>query len=325
MKRLVFFNGHQNGDVSNSRGLVDYIVERLGDAYEYYFLTLKTELGPKGAIKFNDCVHIHNPITQGPLPFMPPGWNPDIHTAHERGDVYVLYKDTLFLNVWMGCSPYFMLNRTHGGITRESLRQQACEVIDKIAEAGGPMLEYPDELQILSKRTTNPDNRHLVDSFMSHLSDNYDKVVLICNGPVMSSQTPPFSFGLILEDVIQRHPKTAFVFTCKNFYNNEINCYFTDDIFPVPNLSEIDYFSKICNVIVSRMSGPGIITMNRDNYLDSTKTLISFTADPNIGFEALSSDLEIQNKKWCSPNGANMVWSNDFSNDSIIKLIEQYI
>ncbi len=327
MKRIVFFNGHQNGDVANSRGVVEYVTSRLGRDYEYYFLTLRTELGPKGAIKFPDSVTIHNPITQGLLPFMPPGWNPDIKTAHERGEVYFLYEDTLFLNVWIGCSHYYQTSRVPkgGGITRESLRQQACEVIDIIQEAGGPKLEYPTDLEILSRRTTNPDNKVLVDDFIDKLMMEYRKVVLVCNGPVMSNQTPQFNFGKILQHTVEDCSDVAFVFTDRNFNPTSKNCLFTDDVFPVPNLSEIDYFSSSCSVIVSRMSGPGIITMNQDNYLDSTKTLISFTSDPNIGFEALGSDVEIENRQWVSPAGAQMVWTSDTTEQSIIATIKQYL
>jgi hypothetical protein len=327
LKRIVFFNGHQNGDVANSRGLVDYITKELGDVYEYYFLTLRTELGSKGAVRFGDNINIHNPIVQGLLPFMPPQWNPDIKTAHERGDIYFVYGDTLFLNVWIGCSHYYMSHRSPrgGGITRESLRQQICEVIDVIHQAGGPILPYPTDIESLSSRTTNPHNKQLVDDFLEELHKKYKKMVLICNGPVLSSQTPQFSFGNILQDTMQANEDIAFVFTDKNFVTNNSNCFFTDDHFPVPNLSEIDYLSKDCEVIVSRMSGPGIITMNRDNYLDSTKTLISFTLQPNIAFEALGSDSEIENRKWASPQGATMVWSNDMNESSIKNTIEQYI
>ena len=326
MKRIVFFNGHQNGDVANSRGVVHYITDRLKDQYEYYFLTLRTELGQKGAVKFDDNIIIHNPIVQGLLPFMPPMWNPDIKTAHERGETYFLYGDTLFLNVWIGSSPYFMQNRAihGGGITRESLCKQTCELIDIIHEAGGPLIEYPSELDTLAQRTANPDNKALVDTLANKLS-TFRKVVLICNGPVMSSQSDQFNFGEILTGLMSQYSDVAFVYTDSNFQNNLDNCFFVNDHVPLPNLSEIDYLSKWCDVIVSRMSGPGIITMNKDNYLDSNKTLISFTVNPHIAFEALSSDNEINNRSWNSPSGARMVWTNNHTPQSIIQTIESNI
>jgi hypothetical protein len=323
MKRIVFFNGHQNGDVANSRGVVHYITENLGNSIEYYFLTLRTELGPKGAVKFNDNIIIHNPITQGLLSFMPPQWNPDIKTAHERGEVYFMYGDTLFVNVWIGSSQYYNQNRVPvgGGITRESLRMQACELIDVIREAGGPSIEYPKELDTLSTRTTNPDNKHHVEMFASKLS-KFKKVVLVCNGPVMSQQSSQFSFGDILKQFIAENEQVAFVFTDRNFEASTDNCFFFNDYSPTPNLSEIDYFSSWCDVIMTRMSGPGIITMNKQNYLDPSKTLISFTLSPNIAFEALASDEEISKQQWSSPNGAKMVWTADHSEHSIVETIK---
>jgi len=326
IKRIAFFNGHQNGDVANSRGLVEYITRYLGDKYEYYFLTLRTELGSSGAITFGNHIKIHNPIVQGLLPFMPQGWNPDIKTAHERGEVCFVHEDTLFLNVWIGCSPFFIENRaSKRGITRKSLQYQICEYIEVIKQVIGIDIIHPTELESLSPRTTAPKNKELVDNFITTLRSTFKKAILICNGNVMSDQTPQFSFGEILRQVINNSPDTAFLFTDKNFENTADNCFFTDDILPVPNLSEIDYLSKDINIIVSRMSGPGIITMNRENYLDSSKTLISFTTDPNIAFEALSSDEEIEAEKWGIDGGAKLIWSRDMNAESIANIIKQAI
>jgi len=326
IKRIVFFNGHQNGDVANSRGIVEYLSKHLGEFYEYYFLTLRTELGSSGAITFGNHIKIHNPIVQGLLPFMPEGWDPDIKTAHVRGEVCFVYKDTLFLNVWIGCSPFFIENRaSKRGITRKSLQYQICECIEVIKQVTGVEVPYPAELESLSSRTSNPKNKELVDNFTSTLKSNFKKVILICNGNVMSDQTPQFSFGEILRQVVDNSPDTAFLFTDKNFDSTAGNCLFTDDIFPVPNLSEIDYLSKDIDIIVSRMSGPGIITMNRENYLDSSKTLISFTTDPNIAFEALSSDEEIEAEKWGIEGGAKLIWSRDMNPESIANIIKQAI
>jgi hypothetical protein len=322
IKRIVFFNGHQNGDVANSRGVVNYISNHLGDSYDYYFLTLKTELGPNGAVTFGKHVNIHNPITQGLLPFMPQGWNPDIHTAHERDEIYFVYEDTIFLNVWMGACTWFKEHRPEVGITRKSLQYQICECIEFIKQVIDVDIPYPTELESLSPRTTNPKNKELVDAFAPTLKNTFRKSVLICNGYVLSSQTPQFSFGEILRELVNNSPDTAFLFTDKNFNTTEGNCFFTDDIFPVPNLSEIDYLSKDVDIIVSRMSGPGIITMNRENYLDSTKTLISFTTNPNIAFEALGSDEEIEAEKWGREGGARLIWSRDLYPENIVTIIK---
>jgi hypothetical protein len=326
IKRIVFFNGHQNGDVANSRGVVEYITKHLGENYEYYFLTLRTELGKSGAITFGENIIIHNPIVQGLLPFMPQGWNPDIKTAHERGEIYFMYEDTIFLNVWMGACTWFKEHRPEkGGITRKSLQHQIYECIEVIKQVIDVDIPYPTEIESLSPRTTSPKNKNLVDAFTPTLKNTFQKSILICNGPVMSDQTPQFSFGEILKDIIYNSPDTAFLFTDKNFNNTAYNCFFTDDLFPIPNLSEIDYLSKDINIIVSRMSGPGIITMNRENYLDNSKTLISFTTDPNIAFEALGSDEEIELESWGIEGGAKLIWSRDMNPESITNIIKQAI
>lgn len=326
MKRVVFFNGHQNGDIANSRGVIKYITNKLGSDYEYYYLILRTEFGSKGAVNFDKNIKIHNPMTQGILDFFPPGWNLDIKTAHERGENFFIYKDSIFLNVWIGSSEYFIENRMPygGGITRKSIHEQTCELIDLIEHSMNVKIEYPNEFETLPIATEEPDNKNKTDDLIKLIQSKHNKIVLICNNPVMSNQTHQFNFGEILKETII-DSNVAFVFTCKNFEPYSDNVYFIDDFLPTPNLSEIDYFSRECSIIVSRMSGAGIITMNNKNYFDKTKTLISFTVSPQIAFEALQTDNEIENQSWGNESTAKMVWSNNITPENINKIIKDYL
>lgn len=311
---IIFFNGHQNGDIANSRGCVEYITNQLGDRFTYHFLQRK----PIGAVVFPPNVNVSYP---------PQGF-PDIHRAHEENLVYFSIENALCLNMWQGCCKYFIShNAVNGyGITQESLRQQLNECIDAIKTRTGHAIPYPStSLEALPARTTNPHNKELADVFINSVKTKHTAVVLIANGHVESSQTPEFSFGDYLQNLMEERPDVGFIYTAKNFNTHNSNCYFIDDHVPFPNLSAIDYISKDCNVIVSRMSGPGIITMNRDNYLDSSKTLISFTLSPSIAFEGLQTEDNINNQKWGVDQGATLIWSNDISQSNIEQTLKNVI
>jgi hypothetical protein len=239
----------------------------------------------------------------------------------------------IFINVWVGASLFYSKNRAHvGGITRESLHKQTCEIIDYLNRYHNNSIPYPSELEVLPTRTQNPKNKQLVDDFIAKLKAKYSKIILIANNHVESSQTPQFNFGSILENVMANHQDTAFVYTANSsthqslndsvyFESNQTNYFIFDDVCPIPNLSEIDYFSECCDILVTRMSGPGIIFITNDTYLDPKKTVVSFTTNPYIAFEALSSDEEIANRSWGINGGAKLKWCSDITNDGISNVI----
>jgi hypothetical protein len=230
----------------------------------------------------------------------------------------------IFLNLWIGISEYYLSHRAPKGhgITRKSLMEQTIECIEYLKQTDGVEIPYPtSELETLPRRLEYPLNKQLVDSFVQKVKPNYRKLVLIPNGQVESGQTPQFNFGDELKPLIDTNQDVCFIFTAKNFQNQNSNVYFVDDQFPIPNLTEIDYLSKDCNVLITRASGPGCIVSTLDNYLDISKTFISFTNNHCISFEALSSDGEIEKMSWGNENTAKMIWSNDFSSENICKII----
>ena len=321
-KKIVFFNGHQHGDIANSRGVVSYITKQLGNSYEYFFLHHRLP----DSILFGENIPVYNQYGDYGRPFPFPLLG-DIKLSHEMRHHYVM-DDMIFLNVWIGCSPYYKSNRAPNGhgITRVSLLEQTIECINYLKEAGNIHIPHPsNELDVLPCRLGEPRNKHLVNELLERIRPNYRKLILIPNGPVESGQVPQFNFGDQIQSLIRDTQDVGFIFTAKNFNTENSNVYFVDDYFPIPNLTEIDYLSNSCDVLITRASGPGCIISTVENYLDTSKTFISLTANPRIGFEALCSHEEIENRSWGSENTAKMIWSNDFSPENLCKIIGESI
>lgn len=318
-KRIVFFNGHQHGDVANTRGIVNYIVNKLGDSFEYFFVHQKHQ----DAVQFNQRVQVIRQEPSVELPFPILG---DVKSSHEQRLHYVI-DDTIYLNLWIGCSPYYLEFRsTRGhGITRKSLQHQAIECIDYIKQVSNIDIEYPSESDTLPITTDVGRNEQLISEFVSRIQPNYRKRVFISNGDVESGQTPQFNFGDQLKQLMVDNQDVVFIYTAKNFNFQSDNVIFIDDCFSFPNLKDMDIVSKYCDVLITRASGPGCVVSTVDNYYDTTKTFISFTTNPCIAFEALCSDEEIENKKWGYDNTAKMIWSNDFSSENLCRVIGEAI
>lgn len=314
-KRIVFFNGHQHGDIANSRGVVNYIVEKLGDSFEYFFLHQKHQ----DAVQFNTNVKVFSQFPGVELPFSILG---DIKPSHEYRLHYTI-DDTLYLNLWIGCSPFFKsVFRPDGiGITRKSLQQQTIECIEFIKENTGISIDYPLETDTLPIRTETERNQELISDFVSKTIGHYRKRVFIPNGNVESGQTPQFNFGDEIRTLISDNQDVAFIFTAKNFDKETENVFFMDDYFSIPNLKDMDMISKWCDVLITRASGPGCVVSTKQNYFDTSKTFISFTLNPAMAFEGLSSYEEVDAKIWGSKETAKMVWSNDFSSDNLCRVI----
>lgn len=314
-KKIVFFNGHQHGDIANSRGVVNYIVEKLGDGFEYFFLHQKNQ----DAVQFNNKVKVFSQSRGTELPFPILG---DIKPSHVFRLHYTI-DDILYLNLWIGCSPFFKSTVRHEGIgiTRKSLQQQTIECIDFIKENTDISIEYPSEFDVLPIRIETERNQELISEFVSKTIGNYRKRIFIPNGNVESGQTPQFNFGDEIRTLMLDNPDVAFIFTAKNFNKETDNVFFIDDYFPVPNLKDMDVISKWCDVLITRASGPGCVVSTKQNYFDTSKTFISFTLNPAMAFEALSSYEEVDQKKWGNENTAKMIWSNDFSPENLCEVI----
>jgi len=263
----------------------------------------------------------------------------DIIDFRESKITCFTHEDIIFINLWIASSAFFIKKKIlEIGITKESLFRQAYETIYNIEYYTKKKIKYPTNvLQTMPSSVAFPANKIKIDNFINNTLSLYRKKVIIPNGRVYSEQCPVFNLGNMVLDggLIKKYPDVLFIFTAP-FDSLSIldeiidlsikNIVFIDDIVDPPNLNEIDYLSRHCDILLTRASGPGCVYSTRDNYLDKFKTFISFTSDPRIAFEAMSTEEEISSRKWGGDQDkAKMIWSNNFSGENICSIIENEI
>lgn len=324
--KIVFYNGHQHGDLANSRGVVSYIANYLQDM-DLYFIHIKDAR----SIFFHDKVKSYNISS---FPYADSIEKAGINCIRMSDNICYIYEDIIFINLWIGRSPWFCANNQPKGygITKESLLRLTYEAIYNIEHHTKKKITYPTSvLQTMPSSTTFPQHKTIIDDFISNKLVHYRKKIIIPNGPVESTQCPNFNMGDMIQNggLIKKYPDVLFIFTAafslNQESNNADNVVFIDNIVPIPNLNEIDYLSRYCDALVTRASGPGCVYSTRDNYLDKSKTFISFTSSPTIAFEAMSMPEQIDSRNWESKDKAKMIWSNDFSEHNICNIIENSI
>jgi len=322
ISKIVFFNGHQHGDLANNRGVVNYITPYLKEL-DLFCVHMKNP----DSIYFNDNVKIHNPSTYPDSKLL------STHIGHIKfcGFQSTVANDTLFINLWIGLSPSFKDNRkdTGIGITRQSLMNQTIEIINIIKQHTNIEIPYPtDAKQTMPSSIKHPTKNHKeIEHFTQKVLPNYRKKILISNGHVESCQCPPFNIGdlLIQGGIVQKYRDVLFILTAESQQTSSNNIVLINNIVPIPNLNEIDYISRYCDVLITRASGPGCMFSTQENFYDTSKTFISFTTNKNIALEALSSVDAIKNESWGNENTAKMIWSNNFSSNNICSIIEKTI
>jgi hypothetical protein len=113
------------------------------------------------------------------------------------------------------------------------------------------------------------------DAFVSKHSGQ--RLHLICNGLVRSTQSNLGTMDATIETLAQRYPRDVFVCTAK-FDTTLENIAFTDDIFGLDNdINEIAYLSTKCATIVGKNSGPYMFAHVRDNIFDENKAFVSLS------------------------------------------------
>lgn len=121
----------------------------------------------------------------------------------------------------------------------------------------------------------------MVDAFAALMRDR--KLVLICNGPTGSQHAENFDMVKMAE-LIPFDQDYAFIFT-QGATTERPGIFFTDDITGrQPGQSDfnaISYLSTFCSVIVGRCSGAQMVCETKRNWMDPSKTLLSFTHHDN--------------------------------------------
>ena len=145
---------------------------------------------------------------------------------------------------------------------------------------------------------------------MTEYRKNFNKIILISTGDVLSGQALNFDFAPIINNLSENFKNILFLTTSK-MLDNKDNLIQTGDITEVlPDLLEISYISKFCDIIVGRASGPYCFTQTYENMIDKNKTFISFC----------NNELEGIFFKECE---SKKIWSNNFTYDSMYEYIKK--
>jgi hypothetical protein len=295
MKKIVtFINWHQYGDLYHLRGMLSWIVRHLQETdIECNFL--------------HNCDNLPQLVDGVSFSHFRPHHNREEIFSHTYTGVRGVHE--LIINTWIASYPNFC--GTFDCINATTLHEQAIYIINIINFTYGINIPHPEVVDIIPTTPTNLPNISAVGELLK-LTKKYKKRVLLCNGPVHSSQTPQFSIAEKIKTVVNEHKDCAFIYTEKDPAIQLDNEFVIDDIIPRNNLNEIIYISTFCDVLVSRMSGPGCAICTRENFFNQDVSFICLTDNQNLAH-------------WYKNGTCKYDWTNDYSDKSIIEIIKKHL
>lgn len=292
-KTVAFFNWHQNGDLYHSRGILTWINKHLE----------------------NTDIHVNLMHTLPNLQTLVEDLPQQYQSGTNRGDMSPYYyisetdKKVLIINTWIASYPYFC--RTFDCINATTTRDHTMYIINLINLTYGTSIPYPEVVDIIPTVPTYLPNLSAANRLLE-LTKGYKKKILVCNGPVISEQTPQFSIAEKIRSLVESHKDCAFIYTENDPTITSDNEFVIDKLVPRSNLNEIVYISTFCDVLVSRMSGPGCAICVHENFFN-----------PNLSFICLTNNQNFAH--WYKNGTCKYEWTNNYSNTVISGLIEKHL
>ncbi len=286
-KSIVFVNTHGYGDILHSRQGVRWIVENLGDQFNYFYIHAMNK----------DVCFIHENVRVISLPR-----NLFACSLQQTKNIVKspYFEDALWIDVWAASFEKMKAipdcghklpdenGEYHKGCeeVQDTTKWQVKLYEEKIKDINNFLIEnlstkklsVPEHTEFVCKWNDNPKYKFFADKFVRDTS-NYKFRIMICNGNTTSNQRRNFIFEDILSSYIKSNPEVCFIFTSKLSEINSDNVYYIDDLFPIPNLDEIEYLMNFCKIIVTSQSGPGCLAFNSAVVYDESKTIILFCQD----------------------------------------------
>ena len=241
LPELTLYNNYHNGDVFYSRVILQQLIQHTNITYHHN----------NTKVLFEDYPNVNEVLI------------PELNNQKK----WDLQKG--LINTWIGSEDLKFLRINDCSF--ESVKSMLYEILFFYG------LPIPDESECLPKiNFHNLSNYQEIKDRLSEL-EKYDKVVLICNNNVMSSQSTNFIFDSVIDFLSEKYNNYLFIVT----NNTDINRNNVVDITKFTksdcNLLEIGFVSTKCDVIIGRSSGPFCFTHLYENLLDDSKTYISFT------------------------------------------------
>lgn len=289
MKKIVFYNSHQHGDLFLSKSIVDYFKNELGKKYEYYYLHNKNSK----SLDFGDDVKILS------LSINFHGWPSDFAVDILKKEFGT--NNFYIINTWIGSIEgvkfkgyveslkryyfYFINDKNEEEelwITSKNqkilLEQLIRQYQQNLNEQTFRVFSDIDEMTLIPKYNHNLQDKFKVDQLVN-LTSLFKKRIFICNGDTHSFQRENFEYKYILSEFIKENSNIAFIFSdfIENF--NEQNVFYFSNFYDIPNLNQIEYFYAYCDAIISSFSGPGVVLNTDKVLLDSSKTIVFLMHD----------------------------------------------
>jgi hypothetical protein len=301
---IIFFNFHQNGDILLSRGIVSWI---------------ERHISPNKVLMMAHCKGSHYyfgervkylPIVRHPDGTVTISLNMSMGVNTMFTSLRVTTSDALFVNLWLSSSPSF--NQKISGINSDSLFNLSKEVVDIINSSAGESIPYPPSAEhVLPKVPALIMQKNKTEEFIKKIG-TYKKRILLCNGLVESGQSEQFEMSSYIKDLVLTHPEYAFVYTAKDREPIADNEFFINEYLEIPNMDEIIHISLGCEVLIHRMSGPGIAISTYENFSNPNTTFITFTKDKDFTHLYKSGQCKYD-------------WTDDHSQQSIVNTIQKYL
>lgn len=244
MRKIHIYNNFNNGDVFFSRQIIDKV-------HKYF---------P------SEIIIYHHKCTKGILKDISYIEEQDLNQfCIEEKTIFEVNGGDLYINTWYGQGNMKFFQQGGGTtlktiylITKNILTYLNFDEIFEENEMIYPIINYPHSFFFKNYRTYK---------------------ILICNDDSLSGQSKNTNLDFLINTLSLKFPRFIFYVT-KKMETFSRNVIFTDDIYlSRPNLLEISYISKHCNIIIGRASGPYSYSMTQENILDKYKTFISLSND----------------------------------------------
>ena len=264
MNKIVFFNHYHRGDLHTSKEFVRQVIDNLPDVkFEYW------SNNPNVLVS-----DLNLQITESP-------------DSLDKSKALLKQGDTLYVNTWVGCQ--WDIFCKHGGINMNTFYEQWELLFKGINKFFGSNLKLRSEKESYLPRMDwnkiNPKIKDSIDVFMGNIKR---KKVLICNNQPASNQSFLYDINNMLVKIAKENSDVRF-FTTDSIADKEDNpanitsLEVVYDRLEDCDLREISYMSSKCDVIIGKNSGPYVFSEIYDNYMDESKTFVSFnTKNPEF-------------------------------------------
>lgn len=284
MPRIDFYNYYHNGDLFCTRAYVKQIIDELASFEFRYF-------------------HNNNPKTTSDL--INYGGSASTYPHNER---FVETEDSLAINTWIAIyyadrypkPPYF----NNGGINYVILHSIWKHIFEKInTKFNTNLVLRPSPEDYIATIDFTKFDLSNVHRFIEERPNK--KRILFSNGVPMSGQSFSYNFSEHINVLAETHSNYDFICT-NRFTHDKSNIFFTSDITKVSSdLNEIGYLSRFCDVIIGKNSGPFIYCLEKENFTNPKKKIISFN---NLKEDSLDYGIDIECDYTCSQsNDANEI------------------